>query len=116
MPIISIWTRLGIYAVCVAAIFLGALRLHEDGYNAGVASATAQVTAANDKADRANKAAQAASDLKASADNAILTSKMDTILSRLKGLNAPVVVGKPTTKLASDCIYDDARIKWANEE
>ena len=109
---ISIYTRLGIYAVCAAAIALSFLRMHEYGYNAGVADSNAAIAKANDKAEKAQQKLQEASDAKAAVQNAALDAQIETLSKKIKLIAAY----KPVTALPKDCVYDQARIKWANEE
>lgn len=114
MPFVSIWTRLGIYGIIIGAVLLGALRLHEDGYNSGVADSQLKIIEANAKASAADARAQAASDAQAAPQNnaidasiAQLQSNVQKILSRQSAAAA-----KP---LPSDCLFDQARIDETNK-
>lgn len=112
---ISIWTRLGIYGVCLGMIFLGALRLYDNGFNAGVNDSQVKIDKANADAAKAQADLQARSDLRAELENSGLGKQMQALQGKVGKL---LTSGIPqySKSLPSDCIYDDERVKDANAE
>ena len=96
-------------------IFLAALRLYDNGFNAGVADSKVKIDEANAKFLKAQADLQARGDLRAELENSGLGKQM-------KGLQVKVgqllTIGIPhySKALPADCVFDEERIKDANAE
>lgn len=115
MPVLSPWVKLGIVAICILGVTLGILHIYNMGFAAGKDEVTSQLLLANQKLQAAQDKLQAKSDAAAAKEAAAADARQAAIMARLNNLRLPAPVGKPTSALPKDCLFDDARVKWGNE-
>lgn len=115
MPFVSIWTRLGIYGIIIGAIVLGALRLHEDGYNSGVADTQIKIDQANAKVIAAEAKAQAISDATAGTQNGAIDASIAQIQNSVQKILSVQSAAAKAKPLPADCIFDQDRIDETNK-
>jgi len=115
---VSWQVRAVIYGLCVLAVGLAISHIYNMGYDAADNAWKVKMAAADDKFRKDQKALQDKFDQRAADETAASLAQASVLIDKARRLTQPkgTIQGAPTTKLPADCVFDQARITWANAE